>query len=283
MAQDLTMRLQYFDMRSASPLVVLPNLIVDHLRILSCAAAAPKPPVLPVHIRQLCTTEGVWCLRQKTICNRNIRDENGKHHGLQVHLCLFLPWLTTNILLEKARLLVLRPVLFGKCLVSSKSSLLFLIGIHLLNQKPRGLDQPSSCSHKLVCIVLCQVFNSPWECDSDGCAKCMQRISVWEHYMLLPKKRYALKCIIMRLLIMLTAGWEMAYGCTAGQLVLALFVFVTPMTFFESCLAVIFYVAAMLLVGRRQNVGSRLQAAANTLGWYWPGLALGGGVVSPAL
>lgn len=68
----------------------------------------------------------------------------------------------------------------------------------------------------------------------------------------------------------------------AGQLVLALFVFVRPMTFYESCLAVIFYVAAMLLVGRRQNVGSRLQAAANTLGWYWPGLALGGGVVCPA-
>lgn len=74
-----------------------------------------------------------------------------------------------------------------------------------------------------------------------------------------------------------------AFDCVAGQLVLALFVFVKPMTFYESCLAVIFYVAAMLLVGRRQNVGSRLQAAANTLGWYWPGLALGGGVVSPAI
>ena len=54
------------------------------------------------------------------------------------------------------------------------------------------------------------------------------------------------------------------------------------MTFSESCLAVIFFFAAMLLVGRRTNVGSRIQAAANTVGWYWPGLMLGGGVVSPS-
>ncbi len=51
------------------------------------------------------------------------------------------------------------------------------------------------------------------------------------------------------------------------------------MRFEQSCLAVIFYFAAMLLIGRQQNVGSRLQSAANIIGWYWPGLAVGGGVV----
>ena len=79
---------------------------------------------------------------------------------------------------------------------------------------------------------------------------------------------------------------EVATGggcCAAGQFLLALFVFVRPMTYYESCLAVIFFVAAMLLIGRQQNVGSRLQASANIIGWYWPGLALGGGVVSSCI
>ncbi|KAK9816005.1 hypothetical protein WJX74_009869 [Apatococcus lobatus] len=81
---------------------------------------------------------------------------------------------------------------------------------------------------------------------------------------------------------LLSAEFQQMLQLAAGQLVLALFVFVKPMQFYESCLAVIFYVAAVLLVGRRQNVGSRLQAAANTFGWFWPGLVLGGGVVSLA-
>ena len=68
----------------------------------------------------------------------------------------------------------------------------------------------------------------------------------------------------------------------AGQLFLVLFVFTRPMAFPEACLATIFYMAAMLLSGCHQTVGGRLRGAANLIGWFWPGLALGGGVVSLA-
>ncbi|KAK9862353.1 hypothetical protein WJX84_000490, partial [Apatococcus fuscideae] len=81
---------------------------------------------------------------------------------------------------------------------------------------------------------------------------------------------------------LLSGEFQQMLQLAAGQFLLALFVFVRPMTYYESCLAVIFFVAAMLLIGRQQNVGSRLQASANIIGWYWPGLALGGGVVSLA-
>lgn len=51
------------------------------------------------------------------------------------------------------------------------------------------------------------------------------------------------------------------------------------MAFPEACLAVIFYMAAMLLTHGKKTVGGRLRASADLIGSFWPGLALGGGVV----
>ena len=70
--------------------------------------------------------------------------------------------------------------------------------------------------------------------------------------------------------------------CPTGELVVGLFSLVHRLTFTQSCLASIFYVAAAVLVpqGADAHVGTRVQGAAFIIGPLWFGAILAGIMVS---
>ena len=72
--------------------------------------------------------------------------------------------------------------------------------------------------------------------------------------------------------------------CPTGELVVGLFSLVHRLTFTQSCLASIFYVAAAVLVpqGADAHVGTRVQGAAFIIGPLWFGAILAGIMVSSA-
>lgn len=67
--------------------------------------------------------------------------------------------------------------------------------------------------------------------------------------------------------------------CT-GQLVVALFVFITKLNYSNSCLSSIFFVAASVLVAQDAHVGSKMNAAVYVIGPLWFGSVLAGCMVS---
>ena len=66
---------------------------------------------------------------------------------------------------------------------------------------------------------------------------------------------------------------------TAGQFVVALFVFVKPLYYTQSCLASIFYTAGVLLIQQDNHVGSALFACAIAAGHLIAGILLAGMMV----
>ena len=72
------------------------------------------------------------------------------------------------------------------------------------------------------------------------------------------------------------------FCCLTGELVVGLFSLVHRLTFTQSCLASIFYVAAAVLVpqGVDVHVGTRVQGAAFIIGPLWFGAILAGIMVS---
>ncbi|KAK9815248.1 hypothetical protein WJX72_000626 [[Myrmecia] bisecta] len=79
------------------------------------------------------------------------------------------------------------------------------------------------------------------------------------------------------------AALQLAAGrAAANPFVVCLFVFVRRISFSNSCLASIFYYAAMLLLSLDTTAGSRLLAAASVTGSLWVGVISAGAVVSLA-
>ncbi|KAK9815502.1 hypothetical protein WJX72_004760 [[Myrmecia] bisecta] len=82
--------------------------------------------------------------------------------------------------------------------------------------------------------------------------------------------------------IMVSPLTQAALQLAAGQFVVCLFVFVRHISFSNSCLASIFYIASMLLLSLDTTVGSRLLAAASINGSLWVGVMSAGAMVSLA-
>lgn len=120
-------------------------------------------------------------------------------------------------------------------------------------------------------FLLCSEFRSAVQLTTGkSCSLCFaMRTTTYQHQQLLP----AILPLLSELVL-----YHSLFLC-AGQLVVALFVFINKLTYSNSCLSSIFYVAASVLVPQDAHVGSKMNAAAFIIGPLWFGSVLAGCMV----